>query len=147
MPRFIPPCLPTMKREPPRGKGWLHEVKFDGWRLQLHKDPHDVWVYSKGGHDFRGRFPEIEAAFLFFPARSAIVDAELTACDENGLPDFAALLRNDADYLCVWAFDLLAINGKDLRPLPLDERKARLHRRRSINSISGPYFGPKRARR
>jgi bifunctional non-homologous end joining protein LigD len=126
--KFIPPCLPLLKPEPPRGKGWLHEVKFDGWRVQLHKNGDQVRIYSKSGHNFAGRFPEIEAALLFFLGRAAIVDAELTACDTDGLPDFGALLRNDADCLCVWAFDLLAINDKDLRQLPLHERKARLQR-------------------
>ena len=136
--KFITPCLPTLKPEPPRGRGWLHEVKFDGRRVQLYKHAGDVRVYSKNDHDFRGRFPEIEGALLFITARSVIVDAEVTACDQDGLPDFSALLRNDADYLCVWAFDLLAINGKDLRPLPFDERKARVHR--LVQKQANPSF-------
>jgi bifunctional non-homologous end joining protein LigD len=59
------------------------------------------------------------------PVRAAIIDAELTACDASGMPDFTALLRKP-DYICVWCFDLLSINDKDLRPLPYRERKARL---------------------
>jgi len=125
---FIPPCLPTLRREPPLGDGWVHEVKFDGWRLQLHKQGNHVAIFSKGGHDFTGRFPGIEAAFLFFPARTAIVDAELTACDAEGMPDFSGLLTGNAQFLCVWAFDLLHINEKEVRPLPFLERKARLAR-------------------
>ena len=123
---FIRPCLPTLRKDPPAGDGWLHEVKFDGWRLQLHKIGKDVVVYSKQGHDFTHRFPEITRAFLRFPARTAIVDAELTACDGQGMPDFSALLSGQHNFLCVWAFDLLMINDKDLRQLPYVERKSRL---------------------
>ena len=136
---FIPPMLPRLAKQSPQVKGWLHEVKFDGWRLQLHKHVNDVRVFSKKGHDFTGRFPDIEVAFLFFPATSVIIDAELTACNEDGLPDFGALLRNDPSYLCIWAFDIMWFNGKDLRPLPLDERKAQLHR-------LVQYFGNDRVR-
>jgi bifunctional non-homologous end joining protein LigD len=60
------------------------------------------------------------------PAHAAIIDAELTACDAAGMPDFSALLRNDPDYICVLCFALLALNGKDMRPLPYLERKGRL---------------------
>ena len=123
---FIPPCLPTLRKDPPTGERWPHEVKFDGWRVQLHLDGKDAAIFSKSGNDFTDRFPEMEAALVLMPASAAIIDAELTACDADGMPDFQALLSGKADNLCVWCFDLLSINGKDLRPLPYRERKARL---------------------
>ena len=91
MPRFRPPCLPTLKPQPPRGKGWLHEVKFDGWRVQLHKNNRRATVYTKSGNDFSTRFPSIVAAVAALPVRSAILDGELTSCNNRGIPDFRAL--------------------------------------------------------
>jgi bifunctional non-homologous end joining protein LigD len=123
---FIPPCQPTLRQEPPTGERWLHEVKFDGWRAQLHLAGDEAAILSKSGYDLTERFPEIESALVLMPVRAAIIDAEITACDVDGMPDFGALLRGDPDYICVWCFDLLSINDKDLRPLPYRERKARL---------------------
>lgn len=59
---FIEPCLPTFRTEPPIGLHWIHEVKFDGYRLQLHKEGKDVALFSKNGNDFTSRFPEIGVA-------------------------------------------------------------------------------------
>ena len=123
---FVQPCLPTLRKEPPVGGRWRHEVKFDGWRLQLHKVGNRVALYSKKGYDFTHQFPAIEAAGIFFPAKHVIIDAEITACGDDGLPDFSALLNRSHDGLCIWCFDILAINGKDLRQLCYIERKARL---------------------
>jgi bifunctional non-homologous end joining protein LigD len=126
---FIIPCSPTLRARPPEGDAWLHEIKFDGWRIQLHKRGRDVTVYTKNGHDFTARLRTIAAAVAALPARSAIIDGELTATDERGLPNFYALhfrRRSDDHNLCVWAFDLLEFNGRDLRELPLEKRKASL---------------------
>ena len=122
---FIVPCLPTLRKEPPDGPQWLHEVKFDGWRVQLHKTSRGATVYTKNGNDFTWRFPTIAAAVLALPVHSAIIDGELTACDEHGVPDFRALhFRNAEEHdLCVWAFDVLHLNGADLREVRLIERK------------------------
>jgi bifunctional non-homologous end joining protein LigD len=125
-PQFIKPCLPTLRKEPPTGERWRHEVKFDGWRVQLHLEGDNAIIFSRNGNDFTARFPEIHLALILMPARAAIIDAELTACDANGMPDFSGLLSGDPDYLCVWCFDLLSINGKDVRSLPYFERKGRL---------------------
>ena len=125
-PTFIEPCLPTLQKEPPKRDGWLHEVKFDGWRVQLHLDGREARIFSKSGHDFTDRFPVIAAALVLMPLRAVVLDAELTACDADGMPDFRALLAGETSNLCVWCFDLLSINGEDLRPLPYRERKARL---------------------
>jgi bifunctional non-homologous end joining protein LigD len=127
-PRFILPCWPVLRDRPPSGAGWLHEVKFDGYRVQLHKDGGDIAIYSKNGADFTRRYPATAEALHSFPGKSLIVDGELVACDERGVPDFYALhVRGEKERdLCVWCFDLLALNGRDLRPLPLIARKTKL---------------------
>jgi hypothetical protein len=81
---FIIPCSPTLRARPPTGEAWLHEIKFDGWRIQLHKRGGDVALYTKNGHDYTKRLPSIAAAVAELPARSAIIDGELTAIDERG---------------------------------------------------------------
>jgi bifunctional non-homologous end joining protein LigD len=83
-------------------------------------------VYSRNGKDFTDRFLLIPAAVLHLPVRSAAIDGELVACDGEDKPDFYALLRRPASGLCVWCFDLLMVNGRDLRTLPLERRKAKL---------------------
>ena len=122
---FIVPCTPVQCGWPPTGEAWLHEVKFDGWRIQLHKSKRRATVYTKSGNDFTSRFPAIAAAVATLPIHSAIFDGELTACDSRGIPDFRALHFHNVreDDLCVWAFDILHLNGVDLREVPLIERK------------------------
>ena len=127
---FIVPCSPVQRNRPPAGNDWLHEVKFDGWRIQLHKTKPGATVYTKNGNDFTRSLPAIAAAVVALPVRSAIIDGELTACDYRGLPDFRALhFRNAEDHeLCVWTFDILQLNGADLRSGPLTERKYALEK-------------------
>ena len=123
---FIEPAQPKLRTSPPAGDGWLHEVKFDGYRIQLHKFPSTVSLYSKGGSDFKRKCPELAEVVAALPVRSCVIDGELTACDQLGIPDFRALHFNSSDDVrCVWAFDLLYLNGKDLRPLAFVDRKER----------------------
>ena len=121
--RFVPPAVPVLKPASPTGPDWLHEVKFDGWRLQIHKSGDSVKLYSRRGVDMAKRFPDLRDACLYLP--DAVVDAELVACDTDGKPDFVALRRSHPN-LCVWCFDLLAVAGQDIRELPLAERRERL---------------------
>jgi bifunctional non-homologous end joining protein LigD len=123
---FIPPCLPTLRNEPPIGPGWTHEVKFDGYRLQIHKEAKNVSLYSKTGNDFTSRFPEITYVLTYLPTKAVILDAELIACRDDWTPDFSALLHRQDTQLCVWVFDILAQNGKDVRSLTLRQRRAKL---------------------
>jgi len=127
---FIVPCSPIQRNQPPVGDDWLHEVKFDGWRIQLHKSKRGATVYTKNGNDFTRRFPAIADAVAALPVQSIIIDGELTACDRHGLPDFRALHFHNAREvaLCVWAFDILHLNGADLRQVPLSERKYALEK-------------------
>jgi bifunctional non-homologous end joining protein LigD len=126
MPKFIIPSAPVLKAAPPSGDDWIHEVKFDGFRGQLHKAGDDVVIFSRKGGDFTQRFPAVRDSMLSLPARSAIIDAELVVCDGDGKPDFEALMFGKAGHLCGWCFDLLELNGRVLRPLPLVKRKSKL---------------------
>ena len=88
---FIIPSAPVLKTAPPRGDGWLHEVKFDGLRAQLHRDGDVVKIYSRNGKDLTERFSFVRDSIAALPASSAVIDAELVACDDDGKPDFGAL--------------------------------------------------------
>jgi bifunctional non-homologous end joining protein LigD len=121
--RFIPPAIPVLKPASPAGPDWLHEVKFDGWRLQIHKSGEHVKLYSRRGVDMARRFADLRDACLYLP--EAVIDAELVACDTDGKPDFPAL-RQPHPNLCVWCFDLLALAGQDIREQPLSHRREQL---------------------
>ena len=124
--RFITPSAPVLKSTPPSDGGWLHEVKFDGWRAQLHKCGDEVVIFTRNGHDYTRRFPTIRDSLLSLPARSAIIDAEIVVCDGDGKPDFNALMEGRAGHLCAWCFDLLELNGYRERKRALIDRKAML---------------------
>ena len=134
---FIEPCQPAIRKESPSGPQWLHEVKFDGYRIQIHKAGKDVVLFSKNGKDFTTRFPDITHAIAALPTTSFILDAELTACSHDGSPDFSALLSKKGRDLCVWVFGILAQHGRDLRALSLAARRARLDR--LMQRIQNPY--------
>ena len=108
----------------------MHEVKFDGYRVQLHKDGKTVAIYSRNGIDFTSRFPAIAHALVHLPAKAIIIDAEAVACSAKGMPDFISLHGRGAkpEDICCWAFDLLRHNSLDTRPLPLIARRARLEK-------------------
>ena len=97
--RFIPPAIPVPKPASPTGPDWLHEVKFDGWRLQIHKSDDRVKLYSRRGVDMAKRFPDLRDACLYLP--ETVIDAELVACDTDGKPDFMALRRPQPKLVCV----------------------------------------------
>jgi len=126
--RFIQPCSPIRAKEVPAGDGWVHEVKFDGYRVQAHKIGSRVVLYSRNGHDFTDRFPSIAQLLHELPAKAAVLDGEVVASDADGRPNFARLhVRwTQPHTIHLWAFDLLALNGQDWRPQPLVKRQARL---------------------
>ena len=125
---FIKPMAPTLSKIPPAGPNWLHEVKFDGWRMQLHVEDGTATLYSKNGTDYTDRFRALRDTIESVPAKNAIIDCELVACDDTGMPSFRTLMElgNKAPALCLWCFDLLHLNGEKLTLLPLDQRKALL---------------------
>ena len=128
IPDFIEPQLCQIVSRPPVGKGWLHEIKFDGYRIQMRIVDSDVALKTRKGLDWTQRYPVIAKAAGELP--NAIIDGEICALDHNGAPDFAALQaalsEGKTGSLVYFAFDLLFDGEKDLRSLPLVERKQRL---------------------
>jgi bifunctional non-homologous end joining protein LigD len=126
--RFIPPALAKLRSAPPVGEQWQYEVKFDGFRIQIHKLGLAVALFGKNGGNLTTRFPTIATALLALPVRSCIIDGELIAAGAEGQPDFMALLHGRHVPVCVYAFELLESQGRDLRELPLEQRRAQLKR-------------------
>jgi bifunctional non-homologous end joining protein LigD len=124
--QFIPPALTKLRASPPTGEGWLYELKFDGYRVQLHKEGLSSLIYGRNGGDFTRRFPAVAAAVLGLPTKSCIIDGELIAAGRHGQPDFLALLHGRHVPTCVYCFDLLELNGRDIREQALVQRRARL---------------------
>lgn len=123
---FIPPAEPIEQSVPPSGKGWCHEVKFDGYRLQLVKDGERVVIWSKNGKDFTARFRDLARVAEALPCKSCAIDAEGVALDAEGRPDFRALVGGQKHSRVAWCFDLLEIDGRDMRSFPLVTRRVRL---------------------
>jgi bifunctional non-homologous end joining protein LigD len=124
---FIAPCLPTKANNPPSGGAWLHEIKHDGFRVIARKDGPRVRLYSRPGNDLTERFVLIVEALSRLRSRSCILDGEAVCCDDNGVPSFDRIRyrRYDASVF-LYAFDLIELNGDDLRREPLEVRKATL---------------------
>jgi bifunctional non-homologous end joining protein LigD len=124
----IEPCLPTSTTKPPSGPGWLHEVKHDGYRLMAHRDAAGVRLLTRNGHDWSTRYPAVLDAAWALKARSFLLDGELTVLDQHGLAVFDLLRHGERvkREACLLAFDLLELNGTDLRRQPIEERKAAL---------------------
>jgi bifunctional non-homologous end joining protein LigD len=128
-PGFIPPALASKIGKVPSGDRWLHEIKFDGYRVQLHIANGDARVFTRNGNDWSKRFRKITADAFLVNARSANIDGEVVVPAADGTTDFSVLqneLKGTSDKIVLVAFDLLYLNGQDLRKLPLIERKALL---------------------
>jgi ATP-dependent DNA ligase len=124
---FIAPCLPTSAPQPPSGEDWVHEIKHDGFRVIARKNGDRVKLYSRPGNDLTDRFPLIVEALARLRPRSCILDGEAVACSEDGIASFDRIRYSQHDasvFLC--AFDLVELNGDDLRRDPLAVRKATL---------------------
>ena len=124
---FVPPCLPTKAATPPSGEAWLHEIKHDGFRVIARKEGKRVRLYSRPGNDLTYRFPLVVEAVAKLRSRSCIIDGEAVAFDGDGVPSFDCIRyrRHDASVF-LYAFDLIELNGDDLRREPLEVRKATL---------------------
>jgi bifunctional non-homologous end joining protein LigD len=124
---IIEPCLPRPADRPPAGRDWLHEIKHDGFRIMARRDAAGVRLLTRNGRDFAGRFPIAAAAVATLPARSCLIDGEAIVTDQNGLAVFDLIRghgHNAAAVLC--AFDLLELDGEDLRREPIETRKSTL---------------------
>src|SRR5262245_53870514 len=144
MPDFIAPQLCEPVARPPSGQDWVHEIKLDGYRMQLRVGAGGAVMRTRKGLDWTGKFAPIAAAAR--DLGDCIIDGEVVALDRNGVPDFsalqAALSEGRAEALVYFAFDLLFANGEDLRDLPLVERKQRLNgmlRRKGAHSQQIKY--------
>ena len=128
-PEFVEPCLLTLVHKPPAGERWLHEIKHDGYRLMGRIDGGMVQLLTRSGLDWTDRFPRVAAAALTLPVQSAYLDGEVVVQDARGHSDWPALHscatsgKHCPDAI-LWAFDILFLDGEDLRELPQIERKA-----------------------
>lgn len=123
----------------PDGRGWLHEAKYDGYRIIGRKAGDEVTLFSRSGLDWTVRFPAIASALLTFPAESALIDGEVAFVLPNGITDFKSLQEHiDSPHPSIryFVFDLLWLDGKDLRKKPLKERRALLAKLMSEKGIS-----------
>lgn len=128
MPSFIEPQLCKRAERATSDPSWVHEVKFDGYRMQLRVENDDAQLRTRKGIDWTAKFGGMASAASAL--RDCLIDGELVALDTHGVPDFAALQaalsEHKTDELIYFAFDLLFSDGEDLRELPLSDRKARL---------------------
>jgi bifunctional non-homologous end joining protein LigD len=123
--------LATSVDKVPSGKRWVHEIKFDGYRVQVHLRDAAVKIFTRRGHDWTNRFRKIAADAWHVNAGSAIMDGEVVVPSADGTTDFSVLqneLKGRSKKIVLVAFDLLYLNGYDLRRLPLFERKVQLRK-------------------
>ncbi|WP_374029572.1 DNA ligase D [Bdellovibrio bacteriovorus] len=141
-PDFIPPELAQLVKEPPEGAKWVHETKFDGYRMQAHVERGKVSFHTRTGLDWSKYFPSIQKALENLNAVNAIIDGEAVWLDDEGRSNFQklqnAMKAHDPHRIIYYAFDLLFLDGEDLRPLPLKERKHRLEK--LIKSLKSPLI-------
>src|SRR5262249_24356000 len=124
---IIEPCMPSPAKAPPSDPGWPHEIKHDGFRILARRNSTGVRLITRNGNDFTARFPLIAYAVAALPTGSCMIDGEAIVCDENGLAVFDLIRGHGSKTSAVLcAFDLLELDGKDLRPEPIEKRKALL---------------------
>ena len=130
LPRFVEPCLATLVDKAPDAKRWLHEIKFDGYRIQARLDNGEVKLMTRKGLDWTRKLPGVAAAVGRLHAKTALIDGELVVETSKGVSSFS-LLQEDlkagrGGRMVLYAFDLMHLNGADLKSLPLAARKAAL---------------------
>jgi ATP-dependent DNA ligase len=124
---YIAPCLPSRAERPPSGPKWLHEIKHDGVRIMAQRNANGVRLYTRNGYDFADRFPQIVEAVSKLKVRSCFIDGEAIVVDGRGLSAFDLLRSWRLDHAAVLcAFDLIELDGKDLRRVPIEQRKQAL---------------------
>ena len=144
MPNTFEFCLPTSATAVPDHPNWLHEVKYDGYRLRLERDGNRVRLITRGGYNWADRYPWIVETARKNRHQQFVIDGEAVVLDGDGIADFNALQsRRHDDKVWLYAFDILTLDGEDLRGLPLSMRKpnlARLLARRPPDGIfAAPY--------
>ena len=151
-PGFVEPQLALLVKEPPQGEGWAHEIKFDGYRIEAPIAPGEersarVKLLTRKRLDWARKYPAVAAALASLPARSVIIDGELCALAADGTTSFAALeaasAKNPHANLVYYAFDLMFLDGEDLRAAPGREQRWRPKMRmcsRASSSIQREIF-------
>jgi bifunctional non-homologous end joining protein LigD len=132
LPLFVQPSLATLRKQAPDGAGWIHEIKFDGYRIQARIDHERVTLRTRKSLDWTAKFLVVANALSRLAARTAMIDGEVVAEDERGISDFSALqsdLKSGREDRFVYhVFDLFHLDGRDLTAMSLAERKASLKR-------------------
>jgi bifunctional non-homologous end joining protein LigD len=136
LPGFVEPCLATLVDKVPTGERWLHEIKWDGYRLIARVENGRAKILTRRGHDWTARFPTIAKAIAALPVTSVMLDGEAVVEDERGIPSFSALQaalgaregpgHKAAHEAVFYAFDILFLDGHDLRERPLETRRRAL---------------------
>jgi bifunctional non-homologous end joining protein LigD len=142
LPDFVPPSLATLHGRPPSGAKRVHEIKFDGYRIEARLDHGKVQLLTRKQLDWTRRFERIAKAVAALPAQTALLDGELVVENEQGISSFS-MLQTDlkegrTDRFVYWIFDLLYLDGRDLRDEPLTARKAALRRLLRAQRRKGP---------
>lgn len=140
----LPPLLATLVDKPPSGPEWVHEAKLDGYRTLVFKSGSKVRFITRNGNDWTNTYSQLAEAVKKFKERSFVLDGEIVALDEKGIPSFNKLqntigrrnTKNNVPGLLFYAFDLLSLNGKSFKSKPLLERKSALKRIISGNKSS-----------
>ena len=130
-PGFVEPALASSIGKVPSGERWIHEIKFDGYRVQVHLANESSKIFTRRGHDWTHRFRKVAHDVWHIKAASAVVDGEVVVPAADGTTDFSVLqneLKGQSRKITLVAFDLLYLNGRDLRILPLHRRKAELRK-------------------
>jgi bifunctional non-homologous end joining protein LigD len=132
LPVFVEPSLAQLADRPPKGKDWIHEVKFDGYRIEARIDGRGIKLLTRKGLDWTDRFKPIADTLKKLRLGSALIDGEIVVETASGVPSFSelqqALSSGRKDRFIYYVFDLLYCNGADLRNVPLIERKTLLQR-------------------
>lgn len=143
LPEFIAPQLATLVAKPPTGSTWIHEVKFDGYRMLCRIEDGACRLLTRRGNDWTKKVPKL-AGQMQLPVRTAAIDGEVVALDDKGVSSFGLLqtffAESKTDRLSFFAFDLLHLDGVDLRSLPLIERKERLRSLLKQNAAPDPLI-------
>jgi bifunctional non-homologous end joining protein LigD len=129
LPGFIEPALATSIEKVPSGERWIHEIKFDGYRVQVQLAHETVKIFTRRGNDWIKRFKKVAHDAWRIKAASAVIDGEIVVPAADGTTDFSVLqneLKGSSKTIVLVAFDLLYLNGQDIRKEPLVRRKAEL---------------------
>src|SRR6516165_4801024 len=141
---IIEPCLPSPAKAPPSGDCWIHEIKHDGFRIMARRDKAGVRLITRNGNDFTSRFPIIVAAVTALPAQSFLIDGEAIVTNGDGLAVFDLIRhKRHGDTAVLVAFDLIELDGEDLRRTSIEYRKrklAKLVRRRQLGIVLNEHY-------